>query len=306
MNLQRYLQISPDVNTALRGGKAVVALESAVLSHGMPYPDNMAFAEQLEHAVRAEGAVPAIMAVVDGVLHIGLRGKELERICKDPHVRKLSRRDLPMAVALDETGATTVSTAMILACLTGIRVLATGGVGGVHRGAEQTMDVSADLQELRQTPVAVVCAGARMFLDVGLTLEYLETMGVPVLGLRTDEFPAFYCAKSGYAVDRNIPSEAEIARILKVKWDLGFKGGVVIGNPVPEQYALDFETMRAIVDAALEEAQARGVRGKDVTPFLLDQIAQKTNGVSLKTNAQVTCSNARAAAKIAVAYAALK
>ena len=276
MNLKEYLSITPEISAAIRDGKPVVALESTILSHGMPYPDNLAFAAEVERIVRAEGAVPATMAIIDGVLKVGLTQDELELMCKGEGVAKVSRRDLPIMVAEKRTGATTVASTMILASLAGIRVFATGGIGGVHRGAEKTMDISADLQELRQTSVAVVCAGAKMILDIGLTLEYLETMGVPVLGLRTDDFPAFYCRRSGFGVDHNAKDEAEIARIAKTKWDLGLAGGILIGNPVPEEYAMDFDEMTAVIEKAIAGANAEGVRGKNITPYLLAHIVEYT------------------------------
>ena len=305
MNLKEYLSITPEISAAIRDGKPVVALESTILSHGMPYPDNLAFAAEVERIVRAEGAVPATMAIIDGVLKVGLTQDELELMCKGEGVAKVSRRDLPIMVAEKRTGATTVASTMILASLAGIRVFATGGIGGVHRGAEKTMDISADLQELRQTSVAVVCAGAKMILDIGLTLEYLETMGVPVLGLRTDDFPAFYCRRSGFGVDYNAKDEAEIARIAKTKWDLGLAGGILIGNPVPEEYAMDFDEMTAVIEKAIAGANAEGVRGKNITPYLQAHIVEDTGGQSLKTNIQLAYNNARAAGKIAVAYAKL-
>ena len=292
MNLKEYLSITPEISAAIRDGKPVVALESTILSHGMPYPDNLAFAAEVERIVRAEGAVPATMAIIDGVLKVGLTQDELELMCKGEGVAKVSRRDLPIMVAEKRTGATTVASTMILASLAGIRVFATGGIGGVHRGAEKTMDISADLQELRQTSVAVVCAGAKMILDIGLTLEYLETMGVPVLGLRTDDFPAFYCRRSGFGVDYNAK-------------DLGLAGGILIGNPVPEEYAMDFDEMTAVIEKAIAGANAEGVRGKNITPYLLAHIVEYTGGQSLKTNIQLAYNNARAAGKIAVAYARL-
>ena len=292
MNLKEYLSITPEISAAIRDGKPVVALESTILSHGMPYPDNLAFAAEVERIVRAEGAVPATMAIIDGVLKVGLTQDELELMCKGEGVAKVSRRDLPIMVAEKRTGATTVASTMILASLAGIRVFATGGI-------------SADLQELRQTSVAVVCAGAKMILDIGLTLEYLETMGVPVLGLRTDDFPAFYCRRSGFGVDHNAKDEAEIARIAKTKWDLGLAGGILIGNPVPEEYAMDFDEMTAVIEKAIAGANAEGVRGKNITPYLLAHIVEYTGGQSLKTNIQLAYNNARAAGKIAVAYARL-
>ena len=305
MNLKDYLSITPEVSAALRDGKPVVALESTILSHGMPYPENLAFAAEIEKIIRAEGAVPATIAIIDGVLKVGLAQSELELMCKGENVAKVSRRDLPVMWALGRTGATTVASTMIIASLAGIRVVATGGIGGVHRGAETTMDISADLQELRKTSVVVVCAGAKMILDIGLTLEYLETMGVPVLGLRTADFPAFYCRKSGFGVDYEARDEAEVARIAKVKWDLGLTGGILVGNPVPEEYAMDFDRMNAVIETCIASAKADGIKGKAITPYLLAHIVEATGGESLKTNIQLAYNNARAAAKIAACYAKL-
>lgn len=300
MRLEEFMDIAPEIAQAVSEGKPVVALESTILSHGMPYPENLAFAREVERVICDEGAVPATMAVIDGRLKAGLTEEELVRMCEAKGVLKLSRRDLPIAVAGKLTGATTVATTMILANLAGIRVFATGGIGGVHRGGEDSMDISADLQELAHTGVAVVCAGAKMILDIGRTLEYLETMGVPVLGLGTDDFPAFYCRKSGFGVDYNAKTPADVARIAAAKWGMGLEGGLLIGNPVPEQYAMDFDEMSAVIDRALKQAEEAGVRGKNITPFLLAHIVELTGGDSLKTNIQLAYNNARAAAQIAV------
>ncbi|MDY5007008.1 pseudouridine-5'-phosphate glycosidase [Candidatus Allofournierella merdipullorum] len=305
MNLKNYLDIAPEVKSAVEAGKPVVALESTILSHGMPYPENLTFAAEVERIIRAEGAIPATMAIIDGRMKVGLSAGELELMCKGENVAKVSRRDLPILLATGGTGATTVASTMILASLAGIPVFATGGIGGVHRGAETTMDISADLQELAHTPVAVVCAGAKMILDIGLTLEYLETMGVPVLGYNTDQFPAFYCRKSGFGVDYTAKSAAEIAKIARTKWDLGLNGGMLIGNPVPEEYALDFDEMSAVIDKALAAAKEDGVRGKNITPYLLAHIVEYTGGKSLATNIQLAYNNARLAAKVAVELAKL-
>ena len=305
MNLKNYLDIAPEVKSAVEAGKPVVALESTILSHGMPYPENLTFAAEVERIIRAEGAIPATMAIIDGRMKVGLSAGELELMCKGENVAKVSRRDLPILLATGGTGATTVASTMILASLAGIPVFATGGIGGVHRGAETTMDISADLQELAHTPVAVVCAGAKMILDIGLTLEYLETMGVPVLGYDTDQFPAFYCRKSGFGVDYTAKSAAEIAKIARTKWDLGLAGGMLIGNPVPEEYALDFDEMSAVIDKALAAAKEDGVRGKNITPYLLAHIVEYTGGKSLATNIQLAYNNARLAAKVAVELAKL-
>jgi len=303
--LKKYMDITPEIEEAVREGKPVVALESTILSHGMPYPENVAFAKEIEKIIRAEGAIPATMAVIDGRLKAGLTEEELLRMCEGKNVLKASRRDLPIVVANKLTAATTVATTMILSSLAGVRFFATGGIGGVHRGGEDSMDVSADLQELAHTPVAVICAGAKMILDIGRTLEYLETMGVPVLGMDTDDFPAFYCRKSGFGVDFNAKVPADVAAIAKVKWDMGLQGGMLIGNPVPEEYAMDFDAMSATIDKALAAAEEAGVKGKNITPFLLAHIVELTGGDSLKTNMQLAYNNARAAARIAVEYAKL-
>ena len=305
MNLKNYLDIAPEVKSAVEAGKPVVALESTILSHGMPYPENLTFAAEVERIIRAEGAIPATMAIIDGRMKVGLSAGELELMCKGENVAKVSRRDLPILLATGGTGATTVASTMILASLAGIPVFATGGIGGVHRGATTTMDISADLQELAHTPVAVVCAGAKMILDIGLTLEYLETMGVPVLGYNTDQFPAFYCRKSGFGVDYTAKSAVEIAKIARTKWDLGLAGGMLIGNPVPEEYALDFDEMSAVIDKALAAAEKDHVHGKNITPYLLAHIVEYTGGKSLATNIQLAYNNARLAAKMAVELAKL-
>lgn len=303
--LAKYMDITPEIREAVAAGKPVVALESTILSHGMPYPQNLSFAEEIEKIIRAEGAVPATMAVIDGRLKAGLTEEELLRMCEAKGVLKVSRRDLPIVVAKKLTGATTVATTMILSALAGVHVFATGGIGGVHRGGEVTMDISADLQELAHTPVAVVCAGAKMILDIGRTLEYLETMGVPVLGMNTDDFPAFYCRKSGYGVDYNAKTPADVAAIAHAKWELGMAGGMLIGNPVPEEYAMDFDRMSAVIEKVLREAEQAGVHGKDITPFMLAHIVEETGGESLATNMQLAYNNARTAAKIAVELAKL-
>ena len=305
MNLKNYLDIAPEVKSAVEAGKPVVALESTILSHGMPYPENLTFAAEVERIIRAEGAIPATMAIIDGRMKVGLSAGELELMCKGENVAKVSRRDLPILLATGGTGATTVASTMILASLAGIPVFATGGIGGVHRGATTTMDISADLQELAHTPVAVVCAGAKMILDIGLTLEYLETMGVPVLGYNTDQPPAFYCSKSGFGVDYTAKSAVEIAKIARTKWDLGLAGGMLIGNPVPEEYALDFDEMSAVIDKALAAAEKDHVHGKNITPYLLAHIVEYTGGKSLATNIQLAYNNARLAAKVAVELAKL-
>lgn len=305
MQMKEYMDVLPEVQQALKNNQPVVALESTILSHGMPYPENVAFAGEVEKVVRAEGAVPATIALIGGRIKIGLTPDELTIMCKAEDVGKVSRRDMATYLALKRNGATTVATTMICAAMAGIRVFATGGIGGVHRHGEVTMDVSADLQELKQTSVAVVCAGAKQILDIGRTLEYLETMGVPVLGNGTADFPAFYCRKSGFGVDYAAKDEAEIASIIHTKWALGLEGGVLIGNPIPEEYALDFDYMEGIIDQALQEADQKGVRGKDITPFMLAKVKEMTKGVSFASNVQLAYNNARVAAKIAKALSQL-
>ena len=303
--MQDYLSITPEIEEAIKAGKPVVALESTILSHGMPFPQNMEFAHKVEEIVRAEGAIPATTAIIGGKLKVGLTSEELDLMCKGEGVGKVSRRDVAVYLATGKTGATTVATTMMIAAMAGIKVFATGGIGGVHRGATETMDISADLQELANTPVAVVCAGAKSLLDLGLTLEYLETFGVPVLGLRTDDFPAFYCRSSGFKLDYNAATEAEVAKIAKTKWDLGLKGGLVIGNPIPEEYAVDYDEMEKVIVKALELAKEQGIHGKDTTPFLLSHIKDMTDGVSFASNLQLAYNNAKAASKIAVELAKL-
>lgn len=301
MSYEAYMDIRPEIAEALKENRPVVALESTILSHGMPYPENVEFAAEVEKVVRAEGAIPATMALIDGRIKIGLSTEELEIMCRAENVGKVSRRDFAIWLATKKNGATTVATTMMCCAMAGVKVFATGGIGGVHRNGENTMDISADLQELAHTPVAVVCAGAKQILDIGRTLEYLETMGVPVLGNGTADFPAFYCKKSGFGVDYAAKDEAEIASIIRTKWDLGLEGGVLIGNPIPDEWALDFDYMEGIINTALKEADEKGVRGKNITPFLLARVKELTKGVSFASNKQLAYNNARAAAKIAKA-----
>ena len=300
-----YLDIKEEVRDALTEGKPVVALESTILSHGMPYPENVDFAHRVEALVRDEGAVPATCAIVGGRLKVGLEEPELQLMCEAKDVGKVSRRDVPVYCALGKNGATTVASTMILASMAGVRVFATGGIGGVHRGGQDSMDISADLQELAHTPVTVVCAGAKQILDIGRTLEYLETMGVPVIGHDTDEFPAFYCRRSGFGVDYNARTEAEIAKIIKAQRELGFSGGILVGNPVPEEYGLGNVYMERIIDEALKAAEEAGVRGKNITPFLLSKVKDLTGGESFETNVMLALNNARCASRIAVELAKL-
>lgn len=304
---QVKVQLSTEVELALRAGKPVVALESTIISHGMPYPQNFAMALAVEDLVRAHGAVPATIAIVNGVLRAGLNKNEIEDFSKKGmKITKVSRRDIPVVIANKQDGATTVASTMIIAEMAGIKIFATGGIGGVHRGAETTMDISADLQELAQTNVAVVCAGAKSILDIGLTLEYLETKGVPVLGYQTSDLPAFYTRESGFKVDAKVDSPEQMAEILKTKWSLGLKGGVVIASPVPEKFALDSKEIETIIKGALVEMHQSGIKGKDSTPFLLAKVKELTAGRSLETNIQLVYNNARVAAEIAKAYSAVQ
>jgi pseudouridine-5'-phosphate glycosidase len=304
--LNKLLDLHAEVAAALVAGRAVVALESTIISHGMPWPQNAETALAVEAEVRAHGAVPATCAILDGRLKAGLTSNEIERLGRGgEEVAKVSRRDLPILVAGGSTGATTVAATMIIASLAGIRVFATGGIGGVHRGAQRSFDVSADLQELAHTPVAVVCAGAKSILDIRLTLEYLETHGVPVIGYRTDSLPTFFCRDSAFGVDARLDEPDEIARVMKSKWDLGLGGGLVVANPIPTQYALPPDVVDRAIDQALADARAQGITGKSVTPFLLARVNALTGGDSLLGNIQLVLNNARLAAAIAAAYVAL-
>ena len=306
MNLKDYLSITPEIQEALAAGKPVVALESTILSHGMPYPHNVEFAHKVEEIVRAEGAIPATTAIMGGKLKVGLNADELLVMCKAEGVGKVSRRDVAVYLATGMTGATTVATTMIIASMAGIRFFATGGIGGVHRGAETTMDISADLEELAQTPVMVVCAGAKSILDLGLTLEYLETHGVPVIGYQTEELPAFYTRKSGFAVDYRLDTPAQLAEAFHVKRELGLRGGMLVTNPIPEAYSMDADVINKAIDEAVEEAKAQGIHGKATTPFLLAKIKDITGGDSLAANIQLVYNNARLAAATAVELSKLR
>lgn len=304
--LEKYLNINPEVKAALDAGKAVVALESTIISHGMPYPQNVEMALKVEEIIRENGAVPATIAILDGQLKVGLTSAEVERLGKSSDVVKTSRRDIPFILAKGLDGATTVASTMIIANLAGIKVFATGGIGGVHRGAQETFDISADLMELANTDVAVVCAGAKSILDIGLTLEYLETQGVPVVGYQTDELPAFYTRKSGFGVDYRIDTPEEMAKALKTKWDLNLKGGVVIANPVPEEFQMDFDIITEAINNAVIEAEEKGIKGKESTPFLLGKVKEITKGASLVTNIELVYNNAKLGAQTAVELAKLK
>ena len=297
-----YLSISPEVQEALKAGKPVVALESTIISHGMPYPQNVETALKVEQTIRENGAVPATIAVIGGQLKAGCTPEEIEYLGKKGQaVIKASRRDLPVLIARKADGATTVTTTMIIAAMAGIRVFTTGGIGGVHRGAQQTFDISADLEELAQTPVMVVCAGAKSILDLGLTLEYLETKGVPVIGFGTEELPAFYTRHSGFKVDYRIDTPEELAAAFKAKIDCGLKGGMLVTNPIPEEFSMPKEVIDQAIEQALREMDEAGIHGKQCTPFLLAKVKDLTGGESLASNIQLVLNNARLAAKTAKA-----
>lgn len=301
MEFNKYLDVAPEVKKAIEEGKPVVALESTIISHGMPYPKNVETALNVEKVIRDNGAVPATIAIIGGRLKAGLSKEEIEYLGKTGQkVTKVSRRDLPVIVSKKMDGATTVATTMIIAAMAGIKVFATGGIGGVHRGAETTMDISADLEELAQTPVLVVCAGAKAILDLGLTLEYLETKGVPVIGYGTEELPAFYTRKSGFKVDYRLDTPAEVAAAFVAKKELGMAGGMLLTNPIPEQYAMDDKVINAAIDQAIKESVEQGIKGKATTPFLLARVVELTGGDSLESNIQLVYNNAAVAAKTAV------
>ena len=296
----------PEVAQAIAQGKPVVALESTIISHGMPYPQNVETALKVEEIIRANGAIPATIAILGGRLKAGLTPEEIEYLGKQGQkVTKASRRDLSVLVAQGADGATTVATTMMIAHMAGIKLFATGGIGGVHRGAETTMDISADLEELGQTDVMVVCAGAKAILDLKLTLEYLETKGVPVLGYQTQELPAFYTRTSGLKVDYRVDSPEMLAKVLKTQHDLGLHGGILVTNPIPEAYSMDAQAINAVIDQAIAEAEAKGIHGKETTPFLLAKVKEITGGDSLEANIQLVFNNAKLAAQTAAAYAKL-
>lgn len=300
--MNKYLDVSEEVAKAVAANKPVVALESTIISHGMPYPQNVETALKVEQVIRENGAVPATIAIIGGRLKAGLTREEIEHLGKTGYdVPKVSRRDLPIIIARGMDGATTVTTTMIIAALAGIKIFATGGIGGVHRGAETTMDISADLEELAQTPVMVICAGAKSILDLGLTLEYLETKGVPVIGYQTEELPAFYTRKSGFGVDYRLDTPRELAEAFHVKQEMGLAGGMLVTNPIPEEFSMDPAVINQAIDAAIEESKQKGIHGKETTPFLLAKIKEITGGDSLDSNIQLVLNNARLAARTAVA-----
>ena len=304
--LNEYLDLGDEVAKALESRRPVVALESTIISHGMPYPENLRTALRAQEIIRENGAAPATVAILDGRLKAGLSDEEIERLARAKDVTKVSRRDMPSVVALGLNGATTVAATMIVAAMAKIRIFATGGIGGVHRGASETFDISADLDELAMTGVAVVCSGAKSILDLPLTMEYLETKGVPVIGYRTDELPAFYVRKSGLKVDCCAESPEKIAAILRAKWGMGLSGGAVVANPIPEEDEMDGAVIDTAIKATLAEALAKGVKGKETTPFLLDRIREITGGDSLASNVKLVFSNAALAARIAAELAARK
>ncbi|MFP3123717.1 pseudouridine-5'-phosphate glycosidase [Ectobacillus funiculus] len=299
--MKHYLTFTEEVKHALGNRLPVVALETTIISHGMPYPQNIQTAKEVEQIIYHNGAVPATIGIMDGKIKIGLTNEELEEFATSKTVEKVSRRDLPYILSTGKLGATTVSATMIGAALAGIKVFSTGGIGGVHREGEQTMDISADLTELSRTNVAVVCTGIKSILDIGRTLEYLETQGVPVIGYQCDKFPSFYSRDSGFRVDFRLDVPEQIAMLMKTKWELGLNGGIVIANPVPEAYAMNRREIENVIVQAIQEAKEKGITGKQVTPFLLNCIKQMTKGKSLETNISLVKHNAEVAAKIAIA-----
>ena len=304
--MQNYIDISPEVQKALNENKPIVALESTIISHGMPYPQNMETAFKVESIVRDYGAIPATIAIINGKFKVGLNKDEIKYLGKaGQKIEKASRRDIPYLISKKFDGATTVASTMIAAEIASIKVFATGGIGGVHRGADKSFDISADLQELANTNVAVVCAGIKSILDLGLTLEYLETQGVPVLGYKTKELPAFYTQKSGFEVDYQLNTANEIASFLKAKWDMKLKGGVVIANPIPSEYQLDYNEINTVINKAIIELEQKGISGKSSTPFLLAKVKELTGGKSLEANIQLVYNNAKLAAEIAVDFTTL-
>ena len=302
MKLNSYLDIHPEVKNALNSKQPIVALESTIISHGMPYPKNIETALMVEDTVRANNAIPATIAIIKGRLKVGLTKKEIEFLATNDEVRKISRRDLAITVSQKLSGSTTVASTMIIAHLAKIAVFATGGIGGVHRGAEKTLDISADLEELSRTNVCVVCAGAKSILDIGLTLEYLETKGVPIIGYKTSDLPAFYSSKSGFNVDYRVDSAFDISEILKTKWSLSINGGVLVTNPIPKKFELELAMMNEAINKAIIEAEKEKITGKEITPYLLSKVNEITQGKSLNANIKLIQNNAVLAAKIAIHY----
>ena len=302
MKLNDYLDFHPDVENAIKNNLPVVALESTIISHGMPYPKNIETALMVEETVRSNNAIPATIAIIKGRLKIGLTEKEIEFLATNDEIKKISRRDLAVAVSQKLSGSTTVASTMIIASLANIAVFATGGIGGVHRGAETTLDISADLDELSRTNVCVVCAGVKSILDIGLTLEYLETKGVPVIGYKTSELPAFYTTRSGFNVDYRVDAASEIADIITTKWELSIDGGVLVTNPIPVAFELESSVMNEAINKAIVEAESEKIVGKKITPYLLSKVNEITDGKSLEANIKLIKNNANLAAKIAVHY----
>lgn len=303
--LKKQIHIKEEVKDALASGRPVVALESTIITHGMPYPANVETALEVERIIREQGVIPATIAIINGVIKVGLTEEEIKDLAKEKYVVKASRRDLPVILAKKLSGATTVAGTMLVARMAGIKVFVTGGIGGVHRGATETMDISADLQELAKTNVAVVCAGAKSILDIGLTLEYLETQGVPVLGYQTKQFPAFYTRDSGFNVDYQVESAEEMANIMNIKWNMGLDGGIVIANPIPAEHALDENYINQKIRDALKESVENKIIGKEITPFLLSKLEEITEGKSLAANIELVKHNAKVGALIATEYAKL-
>lgn len=300
--MNQFIEVKEEVQNALKNEQAVVALESTIISHGMPYPENVKTAKEVEQLVRDNGGVPATIAIIDGKIKIGLNDEELELIASAEEVSKVSRRDLPEVIAGKKLGATTVASTMICADMAGIRFFVTGGIGGVHRGVEETMDISADLEELGETNVAVICAGAKSILDLDKTMEYLETKGVPVIGYQTDELPAFFTRESGIELHSSVSSTEDAAEIIKTKYKLNLDGGVLVANPIPAEYAMEKSYIDSVITSALEAAEKDGIHGKDATPYLLSKIVEATDGKSLETNIQLVKNNAVVGTKIAVDY----
>ncbi len=300
------IEIQKEVQEALNVGKPVVALESTIISHGMPYPDNVKMAKNVEAIIRQAGAIPATIAILNGVIKVGLNAHEIEMLATAKNVHKVGKRDVAYVVSQKKTGATTVSGTSLIAQMAGIKVFATGGIGGVHRGAQESFDISRDLEELATVDIAVVCAGAKSILDLGLTLEYLETKGVEVIGYQTEKLPAFYTRSSGFNANYRLDTPQEIAALMHAKWSLGLSGGIVVANPIPEAYEMDFDTINSAIEKALKEANEQGIKGQDVTPFLLSKVKHITEGSSLDSNIELVYNNARLAAEIAIAYASIQ
>ncbi len=305
--MNKYIDFSDEVKNALENNKPVVALESTIISHGMPYPKNVETAMAVENTIREHGAVPATIAIIKGRLKVGLTPEDLEYFGKKgTAITKVSRRDIPFIVASQEDGATTVAATMMIASMAGLEIFATGGIGGVHRGAETSMDISADLDEFTKTPVMVICAGAKAILDLNLTLEYLETKGIPVYGYQTSELPAFYSRESGLKVTYRVDSPNQLARAWQTKKELGIQGGFIVANPIPSQFSMDTKVINRAINQAIEEMKKLGIKGKETTPYLLDKIQKLTGGDSLEANIKLVINNAALAAETAAALKVLE